>query len=112
MVLVPIRPQGFLCSFSTAAITAGPEQETHVWLWVQVQKTGFPDARIAGHRTGAGLGFRGHCEDEKNREKPCSLDFLLLLCQDKSKGKNSLIFSCKAIPSVACDSDLVPIKLN
>ena len=33
----------------------------------------------------SGLGFRGNCEDEKNREKISSLDFLLLLCQDKSK---------------------------
>jgi len=34
------------------------------------------------------LGFRDTCEDEKNRKKILSLEFLLLLFQDKSKRKN------------------------
>ena len=33
----------------------------------------------------SGLGFRGNCEDEKNREKILSLDLLILLRQGKSK---------------------------
>jgi hypothetical protein len=37
----------------------------------------------------SGLGFRGYCEDEKNREKILSLDFLLLLWQDKSKKRKN-----------------------
>jgi len=49
-----------------------------------------PVSRIVCQTNVSGLGFRGNCEEEKNREKISSLDVLLLLRQAKSKEEETL----------------------